>query len=211
MGYRPLEDIESTLIKFNASEEDTYRDKVQDILKYLRENGYIDANNNTVKGNSTAGQFDLGQIQSPCTIEENFGYSKGTPCVLLKINRVYGWKPEPYDNETDASEAKKATKSGTLPTDSIAVSCEGENDGDIDILGEVTFDPPNGFSSSYFPYLNGVGYRGPLVFAKFDPVKPGVLVQIWCKIWAKNVKHHKNDKGGSVRFELLVDKTDDIK
>lgn len=59
---------------------------------------------------------------------------------------------------------------------------------------------------SYYPYMNVKGYKSPLVFVKFAEVKHGALIQVWCKLWAYNIKHHKNDKAGSVHFELLVDK-----
>jgi sodium/potassium-transporting ATPase subunit beta len=87
----------------------------------------------------------------------------------------------------------------------IGVTCEGENDGDADNLGKVDFYPPKGFNFGYFPYLNADGYKSPLVFAQFSNLRRGTIVQVWCKLWEKNIKHHKNDKGGSVHFELLVD------
>lgn len=72
-------------------------------------------------------------------------------------------------------------------------------------MGKVTFYPPNGFPFFYYPYLNQEGYRQPLVFAHFERPKNGVLIQVWCKAWASNVYHSKNDRAGSVHFELLVD------
>jgi len=32
-----------------------------------------------------------------------------------------------------------------------------------------------------------------------------VYCQIWCKLWVSNIKHHKNDKAGSIHFELMAD------
>jgi len=72
-------------------------------------------------------------------------------------------------------------------------------------MGEVAFYPPNGLPFYYYPYLNQEGYRQPLVFAQFKRPKNGVLIQIWCKAWASNLYHSKNDRAGSVHFELLVD------
>lgn len=54
--------------------------------------------------------------------------------------------------------------------------------------------------------MNAKGYQSPLVFVRFKNIKYGALIQVWCKLWANNIKHHKNDKAGSVHFELLVDK-----
>jgi sodium/potassium-transporting ATPase subunit beta len=95
--------------------------------------------------------------------------------------------------------------------DYIGVSCEGENDGDVDNLGTPAFYPQNGFPFSFYPYRNDPMYRAPIVFVKFPNVKHGVIIQIWCKLWVKNIKHHKNDKAGSVHFELLVDQKEPAK
>lgn len=36
-----------------------------------------------------------------CTKPEKFGMYHGKPCVMVKLNRVYGWEPEPYYNTTE--------------------------------------------------------------------------------------------------------------
>ena len=81
-----------------------------------------------------------------------------------------------------------------------------QNEADRDNLGHVDFYPTLGFPFNYYPYTNTDNYKAPLVFAKFTNVKQGVLVQVWCKLWAQNIMHHKNDKAGSIHFELFVDK-----
>lgn len=35
-----------------------------------------------------------------CTQENNYSYHKSSPCVFIKMNRIYGWVPE-YYNRTD--------------------------------------------------------------------------------------------------------------
>jgi sodium/potassium-transporting ATPase subunit beta len=36
-------------------------------------------------------------FQGDCTLDNNYGYREGKPCILIKLNRIYGWKPEPYN------------------------------------------------------------------------------------------------------------------
>ncbi len=36
-----------------------------------------------------------------CTQENNYSYHKSSPCVFLKLNKIYGWIPE-YYNQTNA-------------------------------------------------------------------------------------------------------------
>lgn len=33
----------------------------------------------------------------------------------------------------------------------------------------------------------------------------GVLINIECKAWAKNIEHDRQDRRGSVHFELMID------
>merc|ERR1711915_184207 len=44
---------------------------------------------------------------SRCTKPDNYGYYHGRPCVLLKMNKVFGWEPEPYYNLTEIEQLPK--------------------------------------------------------------------------------------------------------
>lgn len=41
---------------------------------------------------------------TPCTKENNYSYHKSSPCVFLKLNKIYGWIPEFYNESTDLPE-----------------------------------------------------------------------------------------------------------
>ncbi len=45
--------------------------------------------------------FDIKLLGTQCTKEELFGYERGRPCIILKLNRIFGWAPEPYDDPND--------------------------------------------------------------------------------------------------------------
>jgi sodium/potassium-transporting ATPase subunit beta len=220
MGYRPMIETESTLIHFNTSKADTYKGHVKNILDFLIENKYItdQLEQNTEHAVDGDGKplFNFTEFSTAgCGIDKgdrdnSFGYKEGKPCVLLKLNRVFDWTPHPFDSaealDSEVGKEAQHVLGDRMTNTSIGVSCEGENDGDIDNLGQVEFYPNDGFPFQYYPYRNAQFYRAPLVFVKFPNVQPGVVIQVWCKLWEKNIKHHKNDKGGSVHFELLVDK-----
>ena len=72
-------------------------------------------------------------------------------------------------------------------------------------MNTTKFFPEGGFSFSYYPYANKKGYLAPLVAVQFQNPQEYTLLMIWCKAWANNIYHHKNDRAGSVHFELLVD------
>lgn len=218
MGFRPMINVESTLIQFNAGDKNSYAKHIENIQQLLKDNNVTnpDANYTSCKGEGPGEgvcRFIPEELFSNCTESNNYGYSDGTPCVLLKINKVYNWKPDTFvcnktaerNNNTDIQKALEKLGS-RCQDDYIGITCEGEVDSDGDNLIQVDFEPRGGFSRFYYPYLNRKGYQSPLVFAKFSNIKYGRLIQVWCKLWAYNIKHNRNDKAGSVHFELLVDK-----
>jgi sodium/potassium-transporting ATPase subunit beta len=215
MGFRPMVNVESTLIKFKQGVEKSYAEHIKNIEETLAiykkqdELNVVDCEQRNPKKKEVC-SFNLDDLRGVCTKEQDYGYKNGTPCVLLKVNKVYGWMPQPFDNEslTDlddqhAQDAKEKLKD-RINSNFIGVTCEGENEGDADNVYNVDYFPPNGFSYKFYPYYNYDNYRPPLVFVKLE-VRKGALIQVWCKLWAKNIKHHKNDKAGSTHFELLVD------
>ena len=36
-----------------------------------------------------------------CSKPEKFGMYHGQPCLMLKLNKVFGWEPQPYYNMTE--------------------------------------------------------------------------------------------------------------
>ncbi|CAH8680607.1 unnamed protein product [Schistosoma haematobium] len=128
-----------------------------------------------------------------CNINNYFGYDSGSPCVIIKLNRLYGWLPDIRSNENG-----------------IKICCKGANPNDDILLGTIclydayihteegcgrqcAFIP-----HQYFPYLNQESYQSPLIFLQFQNVKKNVLIQIHCE--TVNLPNKM-----SVNFALLVD------
>lgn len=76
---------------------------------------------------------------------------------------------------------------------------------DKENIGPLEYYPQAGFPIKFYPYTVQEGYRPPLVMVKFAFPRNGHVIMVWCKAWARNIYHHKNDRAGSVYFELLVD------
>ncbi|CAF3476612.1 unnamed protein product [Rotaria socialis] len=38
---------------------------------------------------------------NPCTKPKSYGYNKGRPGVVIKLNRIFGWIPEPYQSKEE--------------------------------------------------------------------------------------------------------------
>lgn len=150
----------------------------------------------------------------PCTFENNFNYHLQGPCIFIKLNKIYGWRPE-YYNDTSALPAKmpenlkefikSQEQANKLSLNTVWVSCEGENPADVENIGEVRYYPKPGFPGYFFPYENSEGYLSPLVAVHLVRPRNGILINIECKAWARNIKHDRKDKMGMVHFELLLD------
>ena len=39
-------------------------------------------------------------FKGPCKNETAYGFRDGTPCILLKLNKIFNWKPVPYTNSS---------------------------------------------------------------------------------------------------------------
>lgn len=119
-------------------------------------------------------KLDLSKF-GECKAENAYGYNNSAPCIFLKLNRIYGWEPEYYNDTENLPEdmpedLKDHIKS--LPIkhrNQIWVSCAGENPHDLETIGtEIKYFPSRGFPSYFYPYRNLRGYLSPLVAVKFS-------------------------------------------
>lgn len=214
LAFRPLPNVETTLIRFNKARTSTftaYVDHIESFLQYY-ENEYQQTETGILVDCSTftelrpaddwnkACRFDILELGANCVKQQSFGFEDGQPCILLKLNRIFDWMPEPYSNDSVPEEIRNSWTEYA-----ITVHCEGENPSDKDNLGDILYYPPNGFHFKYFPYRNQQGYRSPLVFVRFDNPNPAQLYMITCKVYAKNIQHDAMERSGMVHFELMID------
>ncbi|KAK9510374.1 hypothetical protein O3M35_005174 [Rhynocoris fuscipes] len=111
-----------------------------------------------------------------CTKNKNYGYSSSSPCVFLKLNRIYGWVPEYYNDSNNLPEEmpnelkshiRRIAKIDKKQLNTIWVSCHGEGAVDNESIGPVEYYPQPGFAGYYYPFLNDVGYLSPIVAVHF--------------------------------------------
>ncbi|XP_019874225.1 sodium/potassium-transporting ATPase subunit beta-2 isoform X1 [Aethina tumida] len=226
LGFRPMptSNEESTLIWFQGSNKDNFMKWVDNLNNFL-DKYYVPSK--IAKGNGqikTCSQSDYPQQGEVCEVDvrdwgdcnrdQFYSYHKNQPCIFLKLNKIYGWTPEYYDDPYNLpQEMPESLKShirslnNTRDRQNIWVSCEGENPADKEYLGPTTYYPKQvqGFPGYYFPYLNSEGYLSPLVAIKFDRPVSGIVINVECRAWAKNIKYNRQDRIGSVHFELLID------
>ncbi|KAK9872950.1 hypothetical protein WA026_020302 [Henosepilachna vigintioctopunctata] len=225
MGFRPMPDNneESTLIWLQGSNKTNYEKWKINLLSYLDKYytpGKIEKGNIPVKRCSYGEKLVRGQVcdvdvrkWDPCTPDNHFDYPRNAPCIFLKLNRIYGWEPEYYNDPNDLPDDMPQQLKDhirnithTAERNNVWVTCAGENPADVEYLGPVKYYPSiQGFPGYYFPYLNSEGYLSPLLAVQFKRPVSGIVINIECRAWAKNIKYRRNDRSGSVHFELLID------
>lgn len=217
LSFRPNQPVDranSTLIYIRTDSQNTWKHWVDDLSEYLTDYQRQAANREHLRHcdfthpldpdeNKTC-VFSLESIASNCSAANNFGYDLGQPCILLKLNRTLGWVPEPYEDGSLPAKLPKYIQDNYDPR-YVYISCEGENPADKENVGPLVYYPNLGIPNYYFPYRNTPGYQSPFIFAQFPRPQRGVIINVECKAWAKNIHHDQQGRVGSVHFELLID------
>ncbi|XP_055869048.1 uncharacterized protein LOC106064913 [Biomphalaria glabrata] len=214
MGFKPMPDIDTTLVhsKINGEHQKLYIENIKKVLDTYQNQNFKNEDCSHVKTprvkEDTACEFNYTALTSQCNEANAFGMAENKPCVLLKLNKIYGWVPEVWSKEEAATAGLPEQIKKNYTDDRIWIDCHGENPADWDNLGDeddIQYFPQQGFPLAFFPYKKQMNYRSPLVFVKFNKVTPHVGIMVECKALAKNIEVDRTEKEGSVHFELLVD------
>eukprot|EP00106_Octopus_bimaculoides_P021819 XP_014789261.1 PREDICTED: sodium/potassium-transporting ATPase subunit beta-1-like isoform X2 [Octopus bimaculoides] len=139
---------------------------------------------------------------SLCNKKTNFGFSIGKPCFIVRVNKLFNWKPEPYASLSDVpSEFPK----DRYLANSIGIHCYGINSPDKDNLGNVVYIPPTGIPFKYFPYLNQKNYVSPFTWIQLLGIRRHIAVGIRCKIYVNNAYIYHRKRINFVDFYVLID------
>uniref|UniRef100_A0A1B6FQY1 Sodium/potassium-transporting ATPase subunit beta n=1 Tax=Cuerna arida TaxID=1464854 RepID=A0A1B6FQY1_9HEMI len=224
LGFRPMSyDVdEGSLIWYEAKNESSVAHWVKAIDEFLLD--YEPNQNKSIVLNRKPCSYDTiipeGQVCDVklsdfknCTRENNYGYANSSPCIFIKLNRIFSWVPDFYTSEDvlpkEMPEQLKALikSPSNNGTKNIWISCEGEYEFDKEhIRTDFAYYPIQGFPSYYYPFVNSPGYLSPLVAVQINRPSTNVLINIECRAWAKNIHYHGGkDREGSIRFELLID------
>ncbi|XP_052854332.1 uncharacterized protein LOC128263346 [Drosophila gunungcola] len=195
----------------------------------------FDPRNNTEVMEKYAGIMALlnkygGSGQSPrfgtCNAYEKFGYPSGEPCVFLKVNRIIGFKTEPYTDsdelvsasldEVDFAALKSLLVNSTSDEDRqnrTWITCRTDQDKNV----QIEFHPEPAFRTEHTDIEEKIEYVinndkksffGPndlnrIVALKIKNLNANERVHVTCKMWARNIK--PNQEGyGQVSFYVLL-------
>ncbi|XP_055600766.1 sodium/potassium-transporting ATPase subunit beta-1-like isoform X2 [Uranotaenia lowii] len=225
MGYRPIpEDPEDAgFIKYRARNKTETKYWVGRINSYLEPyknlsllpmggQNHVNCDFDKPPASGEVCKVDI-TAMSPCTSENGFGYNQSSPCVIIKLNRIYGWVPEPFDDVEDLPDEMPhdlVEHIKSLPEkkrNKIWVSCNGIYSWDNEAMGPVSYHPEPGIPGYYYPYLNQPGYLSPIIAVQFERPKLKQAINIECRAWAKNMFYRGGSahRQGSFAFALLVE------
>jgi len=229
-------------VMFSVSDPDSYAKYTQQLTEFLApynpenqtsENGFIDCDKSLPKDYGTYGRTELKDDQTKvCKFSTSqlgacgsgeFGYDKGQPCVLVKLNRVINWTPLGYFLDEDKATGFPWSKAPDLSdvlgkkkhtNHQLYVSCYGlkpedqENLNGEEGVSKKTKIKPKGLGMGFFPYRGKAiqpHYLSPLVGVQFTNVKRGVLINVGCKVYAQNIEENDKLESGFFKFKLQVD------
>lgn len=209
LAMRPVPDMQGELIRFVQGKPQSYKpftDHVQTFLEQYENEAqvgenFIDCDDGRREDSiNKVCRFKVDKLGDFCTWQRDYGYDEGQPCVLFKLNKIYGWEADTHQ-ESD----RPLELGDRFHPEHIGLTCQGEYAADRENIGNMTYAPSVGFPKFFYPYLNQEGYRSPLVMVRFNNPVNGVVINVICKALARNIVHDRNDQIGMIRFQLLVD------
>jgi sodium/potassium-transporting ATPase subunit beta len=220
LGFRPLpgdNNVESTLIHFKHGNDGEFGQWTKRLTDFLdpyedgRQVGHTADTCSESKGPDPGKvcMFKYSSLGENCTSNRQFGFDQGQPCVAIKLNKVFGWVPVPYNGtnmpESVPEEVQRKVREMDPNKKFVWLNCEGESPADKENIGPISYTPVAGFPTYYFPFTNTPGYLSPLVMVQFHKPTPGVLIMVQCTAYAANISPKHVERQGTVHFELLMD------
>ncbi|KAK0403249.1 hypothetical protein QR680_016809 [Steinernema hermaphroditum] len=144
-------------------------------------------------------RFDLDIFKKAgCSQDNAYGFKDGKPCVILSLNRLIGWQPVDYPDDSVPEQVRDR-----YAKNNIAIHCDGAYDVDKEHVGEMTYIPREGISGKYYPYAVMDNYHQPIAMVKFENLPDNKLVLVECRAYALNIEHDISSRLGLVHFEVM--------
>lgn len=227
LGFRPIGEDDGALIWYKVTDPESSQRWMKLLKAFLDEYNISSTEpNSKFAPDCSFQQPPINGLACPVNISEFgpcsppfYGYDTASPCVFLKLNKVLDWEPEYYNTTEDLPsdmpdnvKDRIAAAMARNESNRIWVSCDGEYDADKEHLkgAEFQFYPPSGgFPSYYYPYNHKKNaYLSPLIAVHIVNPAGGVMINIDCRAWAKNIVYIGGSplrRKGSVHFELMRD------
>ncbi|XP_044857640.1 sodium/potassium-transporting ATPase subunit beta-1 isoform X1 [Mauremys mutica] len=226
-GLTVIPQVLKTEVSFSISDPKTYEEYVAGINKFLKNyNDSQQTDEMTFDDCSdkphdyiTRGAFNNDQGQKKvCRFrrewlgncsgmhDSSYGYKDGKPCVVVKLNRILGFKPKPPLNDSHLpSEMMGKYNQYVLP-----VHCFAKKEEDVDKIGTVEYYGMGGYAGfplQYYPYYGKLlhpKYLQPLMAVQFTNLTYDTEVRVECKVYGENMGYSDKDRFQG-RFEVKFD------
>ncbi|XP_013147130.1 PREDICTED: sodium/potassium-transporting ATPase subunit beta-2-like [Papilio polytes] len=165
-------------------------------------------------------------VWAPCIADNFYGYRDGTPCVFLRLSHIHYWVPEPYNVSLPLAlppdmpnniKQIMMQRPAHVYGDYVWVSCGGEFSSDQENIGPLQYIPaglPPGFPTSRLHTADRIPHSaraqpdplpGPLIALLFENPRRGVLINVECRIWTRDILYDRSRHIGRARFEIYVE------
>uniref|UniRef100_A0A5F9DT64 Sodium/potassium-transporting ATPase subunit beta n=1 Tax=Oryctolagus cuniculus TaxID=9986 RepID=A0A5F9DT64_RABIT len=225
-GLTQVPQIQKTEIAFRPSDPKSYEEYVVNIVRFLEK--YKDSAQkddmvfedcgdvpsepkergefNNERGQRKVCRFKLNWLGNCSGIDdETYGYKDGKPCIIIKLNRVLGFKPKPPKN--DSLEFSPGTK---YNPNVLPVQCTGKRDEDKEKVGSMEYFGMGdyaGFPLQYYPYYGKLlqpKYLQPLLAVQFTNLTMDTEIRIECKAYGENIGYSEKDRFQG-RFDVKIE------
>lgn len=225
LSMLPRPDSLTSLIRFRMARRQSYGPYVHDLL------GFVQGYERHTQGSRLSDckrfvsysdhpkfscKFSLDLGSKSCNLYNSFGFDNGSPCIVLKLNKIFGWIPDLSPNSNNIT---------VLGFPTIKIKCEGVTDFDKESIGKICYydeedtvryqtnphhdaDCQSDFGqirNYYFPYKKQRSYQNPFIWVKLYELKRHVTIMIHCWVIANNIFVDFNEGLGSVQFEIIMD------